>query len=104
MILTDRIHTSYNYTEFNIITDYAEEISQGIVKELNRGATIFDARGGYAFNEKSMVYLIVMNFERAKLLRVVKEHDPDAFIVMKPVSSIHGNFLKERWPKLAAFL
>lgn len=94
MILTDRIHTSYNYTEFNIITDYAEEISQGIVKELNRGATIFDARGGYAFNEKSMVYLIVMNFERAKLLQVVKEHDPDAFIVMKPVSSIHGNFLK----------
>ena len=36
MILTDRIHTSYNYIEFNIITDYAEEISQGIVRELNR--------------------------------------------------------------------
>lgn len=95
MILTDKIHTSYNYLEFNIITDQAEDMVQGIIEELYRGATIFDARGGYAFNEKSMVYLIVMNFERAKLLAVIKRYDPNAFIVMKPVSSIHGNFSKK---------
>lgn len=95
MILTDKIHTAYNYLEFNIITDYAEDMVQGIIEEMYRGATIFDARGGYAFNEKSVVYLIVMNFERAKLLAVIKRYDPNAFIVMKPVSSIHGNFSKK---------
>ena len=94
MITIDKIHTSYNYIEFNIITDYAEEMSQEIIKEVHRGVTIFDVRGGYAFNEKSMIYLIIMNFERAKLLAVIKRVDKDAFIVSKPVSSISGNFSK----------
>jgi uncharacterized protein YebE (UPF0316 family) len=36
-----------------------------------------------------------MNFERHKLLTVVKSVDPDAFIVSKPVASISGNFWKK---------
>lgn len=95
MVTIDKVHTSYNYIEFNIITDYAEELAQEIIKEIHRGVTIFDARGGYAFNEKSMVLLIVMKFERAKLLEVIKRVDPNAFVVSKQVNSINGNFSKK---------
>ena len=94
MITIDKIHTTYNYIEFNIITDYPEEMAQQIIKVVQRGVTIFDARGGYSFHKKSMIYLIVMNFERSKLLSVIKSVDPNAFIVSKPVGSINGNFSK----------
>lgn len=94
MIVIDKIHTSYTYIEFNIITDYPEEMAEKIIEGIQRGVTIFDVRGGYTLNEKSMVYLIVMKFEKHKLLNVIKSVDPNAFIVSKPVSSINGNFFK----------
>ncbi len=94
MIAIDKIHTTYNYIEFNIITDYPEDMAEKIIEVVQRGVTIFDVRGGFTLNEKSMLYLIVMNFERSRLLGVVKSVDPNAFIVSKPVSSINGNFSK----------
>lgn len=95
MLAIDKIHTSYNYIEYNIITDHPEDLSQAITAEIQRGVTIFDVRGGYTFNEKSMVYLIIMSFERAKLLEIIKAVDPSAFIVSKPVATINGNFSKK---------
>lgn len=96
MLVTDKIHTIYNYIEYNIITDKGEELSQAIIEHVHRGVTIMDVRGGYGFNEKNMLYLIVMSFERHKLDRVIKQVDPDAFLVSKPVKSIGGNFSKKR--------
>jgi len=94
MITIDKIHTTYNYIEFNIITDQPEELSAKIIEVVNRGVTIFDGRGGYTLQEKSMIYLIVMNFERHKVLEAVKAVDPDAFVVSKHVSTLKGNFFK----------
>ncbi|HHT82728.1 MAG TPA: YitT family protein [Acholeplasmataceae bacterium] len=95
MIVIDQVHTTYKYIEFNIITDQPEEMAAKIIEVVKRGVTILDGRGGYTLQDRSMIYLIVMNFERHKLLTVVKSVDPDAFIVSKPVASISGNFWKK---------
>lgn len=95
MLTIDKVHTSYNYIEFSIITENGEEMAQEIIKNVQRGVTIFDARGGYSFNEKTMVYLIVMRFEKHKLIETIKNVDPNAFIITKAVSSINGNFSKK---------
>lgn len=94
MLVMDKIHTSYNYVEVNIITDFPEEITEKIMSEIKRGVTLLDVRGGYGYHEKTMIFVVIMSFEKSKLLQLVRSIDPKAFISTVPVSSISGNFTK----------
>ena len=71
MITIDKIHTTYNYIEFNIITDQPEELSAKIIEVVNRSYHFRWSWWIYT-PRKSMIYLIVMNFERHKVLEAVK--------------------------------
>lgn len=95
MVVTDRLHTIYNFMEVNIISDKPIEISEVLINELGRGVTLFDIRGGYGYNEKQMIYLIIFAHEVQNLKDVLKEHDPSAFVVFKNISSVVGNFKKK---------
>lgn len=95
MLVMDKIHTTYNFIEINIITRYEQEVCEGILKELGHGVTILDGRGGYGYTEKSLLYLVVYSFERLKVFELTKQIDRDAFIVTKNIRSLNGNFRKK---------
>lgn len=95
MVVMDKIHTSYNYVEVNIITSYPEDITEKIMAEIQRGVTLMDVRGGYGYYERTMIFIVIMSFEKSKLLQIVRSIDPKAFISTVPVSSITGNFKKK---------
>lgn len=95
MVVMDKIHTSYNFIEVNIITNYEQELSEKIIKELGHGVTLFDVRGGYGYNEKTMLYAIIYSYEIQRLLELTYKVDRKAFIVTKTVKSLHGNFKRK---------
>lgn len=95
MVVTDRIHTSYHFIEVNIISNYPIELCEAIIFRLGRGVTIFDVRGGYGYNEKQMIYLVIFSHEKSELMQTIKDVDERAFIVFKTIDSVSGNFKRK---------
>ena len=94
-LVTDKIHTAYTYTSLHIFTSYSKEISLDIMKELQRGCTFYDVEGAFSHVHSKEVYCVVSRWEAEKALKIVKKHDPKAFISMAPVKRVTGNFKRK---------
>ena len=72
-----------------IISEQYRQITQRLLA-LDRGVTLLDGRGGFSGREKQVV---LCAFSRGQIMRVkavVKEADPDAFIIMCDAHEIFG--------------
>ena len=73
-----------------IISDQSEEISQWILKELDRGATLLNGKGAYTGKGKSVILCAVNRTQIAKLKGMIHEIDPAAFILVADVREVTG--------------
>lgn len=94
-VVTDKVHTSYNYLRVEIITTRPEEISSQLFADLGRGITTMKAEGAYTHSEKTVLETIVSRYEVSKVIEDAKIHDPHAFISVSPVKFVVGNFKKK---------
>ena len=74
-----------------VISERYEEIREYIVKELERGATVYPAYGGYHNEQKFEVVTLMTKSEFSSLMEFIKDNDIDAFITAGTVSEIYGN-------------
>ncbi len=75
---------------FTIICENPKPISDFILNQLHRSATICDARGAFSDKERKII-LTVMNRSQAVLLRqFIKSTEPSAFILITNTSEIIG--------------
>lgn len=81
---------AYAAKEFTIITDMGDELSAAITKELDRGVTLFPARGAYSKTDKNVVYCVVGRSEVRRLKTLVHHIDPRAFMVIGDVHDVLG--------------
>ncbi|WP_257347105.1 YitT family protein [Pseudalkalibacillus decolorationis] len=73
-----------------IITE-KEDLIQTIIKdEIDRGLTKIRSIGGYANKEKTMILCVVEQQEAIYLKKVLKEQEPDSFVVFLNASEILG--------------
>ena len=75
-----------------IISEHHEEIRQFIIKELERGCSIYHLQGGYLGDEKIEVVTLLTQDEYAKLFNYLKEQHFECFITAGNVSEIYGNW------------
>lgn len=73
-----------------IVSDYAEEVAEKILREMNRGVTSLSGRGMYSSHEKSVLMCAVSRRELVKIRRLVKEADSRAFLIISDVREIMG--------------
>lgn len=73
-----------------IISESLEEIAERVFKELDRGVTYIQAKGAYTGNDKKMALCIVSRRQITPLKDIVKEKDPDAFMVVTDVREVLG--------------
>ena len=78
-----------------IITDYAYEIGNSIIKNMDTSVTYIDAMGGYTHTPKKIVYCVVARLEINKLKELVKNVDPNAFISIENVHEVEGKRFKK---------
>lgn len=94
-VVTDKIHTAYNYLRVEIITTHPEEIAHQLFQDLGRGITTMKAEGAYTHSEKTVLETIVSRYEVAKVIEDARIHDEHVFISVSPVKFVVGNFKKK---------
>ena len=78
-----------------IVTDYAFEIGNSIIKNMDTSVTYIDAIGGYSHTPKKIVYCVIARLEINKLKELVREIDPNAFISIENVHEVEGRRFKK---------
>lgn len=73
-----------------IITDHPNQIAEKIMERMNRGVTKLDATGMYTGFEHAVLMCALTETEVSPLKAVVKEIDPDAFVVLIPAKGVMG--------------
>jgi len=86
---------AYSAKAFTIITEHAEAIAGAINREMDRGATLFSARGAYSGQTKQVLYCVVSRNEIGRLRQIVKAVDPRAFMVISNVHDVLGEGFRE---------
>ena len=73
-----------------IFSDKYHEISEFVMKNLNRGVTWLNATGAYSERNKQVICCAVHKSEYTKIKRKVKEIDPHAFIIITNAGEVLG--------------
>jgi uncharacterized membrane-anchored protein YitT (DUF2179 family) len=95
--LIDTIIDGFDYARMvYIISDKYEEISKAIMHDLSRGATALKTRGLYKNVEREVLTTVVTLKELSKLQDLIKEIDPDAFVIINNVHEVLGNGFRRR--------
>ncbi len=73
-----------------IISDKTEEIGTYITSELERGATVLDAKGFFTDQSRPMLMTVIPNQDISKLTRCVHALDERAFMVIQETYQVLG--------------
>lgn len=65
-----------------IITHEPEKVSERILRDMERGVTVMNARGAYTGEERTVLYVVVSRAEIAEIKALVHEADARAFMVI----------------------
>ncbi len=94
-LIMDRTHSQNISTEVFIFTkENPEQIMTYILKELVRGATYWEAKGGYTEETTNIIFTVISKHELTALKRRLRVLDPQAFVVSKEHVGIEGKFVK----------
>ena len=88
------IHGLEEYTGIIIISERNQEIRQAIIRDLERGVTVYKGRGGLSDTEQDILFCVVTRLEIGRVKTVVHELDEGAFIVVHPLADAEGGVLK----------
>lgn len=76
--------------QFLIVTKHPEDISKGIISEMDRTATLIPAQGCYTRQPVSILMVVAKKNQSVALFRLVKAIDPTAFISQTRASGVYG--------------
>ena len=73
-----------------IITEKSTTVAERIFKEIDRGVTFMQSRGGYTGKERDAILCVVSRAQISQLKHLVYEHDPHAFMIVGNASEALG--------------
>lgn len=79
-----------------IISDKYDEIAEALKKNMTRGATALKSKGLYKNVERDVIFTVVTLKEVSKLTDLIKEIDPDAFVIINNVHEVLGKGFRRR--------
>lgn len=79
-----------------ILTEKGEEIAEVVYARLGRATTFIPTIGAYSKKQTYSPYIVINRIEKTKLVDIVKEIDPNAMIIVSPISDVKGERYKRR--------
>jgi uncharacterized membrane protein len=73
-----------------IITDHSQAIADKVMKVLRRGVTGLNGQGMYTHKEHQVLLVALSVTEVAQLKALVREEDPNAFMIVTPAQEVLG--------------
>ena len=77
-----------------IITSQVEAVSTAITRDVDRGLTVLHGRGAFTGRDSDVLMCAVRQGEAYRVRTIVRESDPDAFVIVCDASEILGNGFK----------
>ena len=77
-----------------IISNHWQEISTRLLMELDVGATYLEGEGAYSNEKKRVIMCVVRKQIAPQIEEVVKEEDPNAFMIISSAAEIYGEGYK----------
>jgi uncharacterized membrane-anchored protein YitT (DUF2179 family) len=90
------IHGVEEYTAIIIISDRSAEIRQKIIRDLGRGVTVYQGRGGLSDTEQDILLCVVTRLEIGRIKSVSNQVDREAFILVHALADAQGGVVKRR--------
>lgn len=81
-------------TAVTIISNQPDLIRETITKNMTRGVTVLEGRGGYTGKNKEVLYIVINKQELVKLKQVISRVDEGAFVVIHDVRDVLGGGFK----------
>ncbi|MBQ6920865.1 MAG: YitT family protein [Bacilli bacterium] len=85
--------------QVDIISDKWEDISRYAQDELERGATIIRAEGGYKGEERVILRVVFDKMQYEKIKRYIASVDPKAFVTYTQTNAVFGEGFKKHTKK-----
>ncbi len=93
------IHGFEEYYGVTIVSEKHDEIRQMLTGELNKSVTLYKARGGSSSLDAEpmeVIFTIVTRLEMQRIIRMILEVDPKAFIAEHLMGDVHGGIIKKK--------
>jgi len=95
--LIDAIIEGFDYAKAAIIiSPKSQKIGEAIMDEMSRGATSLKGRGLYKNVDREIIYTVITRKETTLLTDIVKEIDPQAFVIINNVHEVLGEGFRRR--------
>jgi uncharacterized membrane-anchored protein YitT (DUF2179 family) len=79
-----------------IVSAKSDQVAETIMNRLSRGATALKGRGLYTGQDREVLYTVVNRKEVNQLIEMVKEIDPNCFMIISNVHEVLGEGFKRR--------
>lgn len=76
--------------EVKVVSLKSEEICQAILREVDRGVTVFNAKGGYSGKQQDVLLTVISSRELPRIEKIVHTIDEDAFLIVGSASEVRG--------------
>jgi len=83
-----------------IIRDDAGAIGNALIDKLDISVTYLKGIGGYSGQEKDLIYCVISRLEMPKMLEIIKEIDPKAFVSVVDVHEAYGGRFRKKIDKI----
>ena len=77
-----------------IISQHWQELNEQILIQLNRGTTLIPAKGGYTFDDRQIILVIIDRRQYPQLVELVNSIDKNAFMITTDTTDVHGEGFK----------
>ena len=90
--LADRYMTAGKQTiQFFVLSDKWEDIAYRVSHETHRGVTLWDAKGYWTGEKRTMMVMWCRKYDIESITKIVTECDQHAFISINNVKGVYGN-------------
>lgn len=73
-----------------IFTQNTDLIKDYILREIDRGCTVFNGKGGYTNEEKDVIYCVLGRSQLIKVKIFIRDNDKDAFVIVNEAHDVLG--------------
>ena len=90
------LYLKFQQSTLFVVTTKPQEVCETIYELCRHGATIIDGEGSFGHRQKHVVYSVIARSDSRKVIKAIKETDPEAFVNLLRTEKLSGYFYYQK--------
>ena len=90
VVLEEFLLMGKSQVQVKVVSLRYQEINRALHERLDRGTTLVTAQGGYSRQDVQLVLSVVSRRELFRVTELIRQIDPEAFLIIEQVKEVHG--------------